>query len=91
MQLVDVLDARREVAGMAVHEGLEVGGRIGSAGVLLEQLVEVAHHLADTGEVLGRHPLDPLLEPLEVALEHLLAKLVGEGRECVAASGSMNS
>ena len=56
----------------------EVVGGIGAGGVLLEERVEVAHHLADSGQVLRRDPLDALLEALEVGLQHLLSQLVGQ-------------
>ena len=62
-QLVDVLDPRREEVPVARHEAGEVGTRIGSGRVLLEQLVEVAHHGAHPVEVLRRDAGDPSLSP----------------------------
>ncbi len=83
-ELLQVRDPRREVASVLRHERAEVVGRIGSGGVLLEERIEVADHLAHPVEVLRRDLLDSLLEPGEVGLQHLLAQLVGELRERVA-------
>ena len=69
---------------MLGHERVEVVGRIGAGGVLLEERVEVADHLAHAGQVLRRDALDPLLQALEVGLQHLAAQLVGELVEGVA-------
>ena len=66
------------------HERVEVVGRIGTGGVLLEERVQVADHVAHARQVLRRDPLDALLQPLEVRLQHLAAQLVGQGVEGVA-------
>ena len=83
-QLIGVLDARREVLPVLGHELVEVVGRIGTGGVLLEEPVQVADHVAHARQVLRRDPLDALLQPLEVRLQHLAAQLVGQGVEGVA-------
>ena len=74
----------REVLPVLGHERVEVVGRIGPGGVLLEEPVQVADHLAHARQVLRRDPLDALLQPLEVRLQHLAAQLVGERVEGVA-------
>ena len=83
-QLVDAADVRREVVAVARHEPVEVGPRVGAAGVLLQQGVEVADHVADARQVLRRDLLDALAEPGEVRLQHLLPQLVAELAERVA-------
>ncbi len=69
---------------MLRHELREVLGRVAAGSVLLEQPVEIAHHVPHARQVLGRDPLDPLAQTLEGRLEQLLAQLVGERAEVVA-------
>ena len=75
-QLVERLDARREELPVLHHEALEIRLGIGPFRMLLEELVQVANHVAHAVELLGRHALHPLLEPLEVVLQDLLTELV---------------
>ena len=65
--------AGEEVA-VLVQEVLRRAARVRvlAVAVLLEQLVEVAHHIADAFERLGRHSLDRALEVLEERPEHRL-------------------
>ena len=84
-QLVNAPDARREVATVLCHERREIVVDIGAGGVLLEELVQIPHHVPDPGQVLGGDALDALLQALEVRPEHLLPQLVsqvGEGGSC---------
>ena len=83
-QLIERFDARRKELPVLHHEALEVRPGIGPFGMLLEELVEVADHVADPGQLFRRHALDALFQPLEVVLQDLLAKLVGQRIERIA-------
>ena len=82
-QLVDRPDPGREVPAVRRHEGDEIVTRVGAAGVLLEQRVEVTHHRPHAVEILRRDALHALAHALEVRLQHLLAQLVADRRERV--------
>ena len=84
---IDVADARREVLPVPAHERVEVSARIGTGGVLLEERVEVPHHVAHPVQVLRREAGHALLQPLEEGLQQLLAQLIGELVEGVARAG----
>ena len=63
--------------------------RIGvlAADPLPDQLVEVAHHLAVRGEVLGRHRADRIAHPRRELVEHLLAQSFDQVVEPLPRSG----
>ncbi|MEJ7653647.1 MAG: hypothetical protein WKH64_10065, partial [Chloroflexia bacterium] len=60
-QVVERLDTGREVVPVLVHELLESVVGVDPLHPLVEQLVEVAHHLAHTLHIFRPHLLDRLL------------------------------
>jgi len=75
-QLLDVPRVRGEVLAVLRHERVELLLRVRAGPVRLEQVVEVAHHLADRGTVLVRRVLERLLHAREALVEHLAAEQV---------------
>ena len=76
--LLEQLVERPRVAGeelaVALHEPLEVVGLATLA--LLDHLVQLGEHVAEAGEVLGRHRTQPLGHAAEVRAHHLLADVL---------------
>ena len=90
-QLVEGGGVLREEVAVALHELLE--GRLGVLAGLLhgEQVVEVVEHVLHALHGLGAHLLHGPGHLVEVALRHLLAELVHQLVELLAASLEVNS
>ena len=73
-QLVERLRVAGEEVAVALHEPLEVVGLAPLA--LLDHLVQLGEHVAEPGEVLGRHRSQPLGHAAEVRAHHLLADVL---------------
>ena len=61
---------------MLVHEVFEVLLRVLTAGVLVQQLVQVIEHLVDALAILVGGPLQRLLHAREALVEHLTAEQI---------------
>ena len=81
-QLVEAVDSRREHVAEALHEPVEV--RRPSLHSLLEHLVQLAHHVADSRQVLALHLLNRALHALEHLVDHLLLQALHELLELLA-------
>ena len=77
-QFLDVLRVLREELAVLGHELLEVLLGVLTAGVLVEQVVEVLEHLRDALPVLVGGPFERLLHPGEALVEHLAAEQVAD-------------
>ncbi len=79
-QLVQVLRKRAvlgpEVVAVLVHEGVEVGWRVGAVAPLVEQVVEVVEHLVDGVAVGFRGVLERVLHAGEALVEQLAPQQV---------------
>ena len=75
-QLVEAVDPGRKHVAEFLHEAVEVGRA--ALHPVLEHLVQGAHHLAHSRQVLALHLLDAALEALEHLVEHLLLQLLHE-------------
>ena len=74
--------AGREHVAVALHESVEVGGP--SFHTLLEHLVQLAHHVADSRQVLPLHLLDRAFHTLEHLVDHLLLQALHQLVELLA-------
>ena len=73
-QLVQAVDARREHVAETLHEPVEVGRAAFHA--LLEHLVQLAHHVSNSREVLSLHLLKRAFDALEHLVQDLFLKLL---------------
>ena len=87
-ELVDVLGVLGEEVAVLVHELGEVAGGVLATRVLLQQRVEVGHHLPHRLHGGGVLPAEGLLHPRELGVEHLLAEHVHDVLPVLLALGA---